>query len=194
MVRLDSRLSSSGVDPTGDGNAYSPTYRNYATDQPSITVPRVSSESLLHSNQRPRDSSRLSRIAASATDLEARLPLDDGKQRDQQAISQSHTSGGLQPIASVDSISNSGSSHTNNLAEDPTSTKGLQTPPWPLPDRLHIRTKPSRSPGGHNRLPDKPHGRAQKVRGKFTNSRRQEVQEIRKKGACIRCRMLRKTV
>lgn len=43
---------------------------------------------------------------------------------------------------------------------------------------------------GHRR----PHGRAQKVRGKFSDSRRQEVQNIRKQGACIRCRMLRKTV
>jgi hypothetical protein len=32
-----------------------------------------------------------------------------------------------------------------------------------------------------------------KVRGKFDNSRRQEVQEVRKVGACIRCRMLKKT-
>lgn len=32
-----------------------------------------------------------------------------------------------------------------------------------------------------------------KVRGKFDNSRRQEVQEVRKIGACIRCRMLKKT-
>ncbi|KAF2637957.1 hypothetical protein P280DRAFT_431982 [Massarina eburnea CBS 473.64] len=31
-----------------------------------------------------------------------------------------------------------------------------------------------------------------KVRGRFTNSRRKEVQEVRKRGACIRCRMLKK--
>lgn len=37
-------------------------------------------------------------------------------------------------------------------------------------------------------------GRAQRIRGKFSDSRRQEVRSIRKKGACIRCRMLRKTV
>ncbi len=38
------------------------------------------------------------------------------------------------------------------------------------------------------------HGRAQKTRGKLSSSRRQEVQNMRKQGACIRCRMLRKTV
>lgn len=31
-----------------------------------------------------------------------------------------------------------------------------------------------------------------KVRGRFTASRRKEVQEVRKQGACIRCRMLKK--
>jgi hypothetical protein len=31
-----------------------------------------------------------------------------------------------------------------------------------------------------------------KVRGKFTTSRRKEVQDVRKKGACLRCRMLKK--
>jgi hypothetical protein len=41
---------------------------------------------------------------------------------------------------------------------------------------------------GNGARPNKP-----KVRGKFDNSRRQEVQEVRKIGACIRCRMLKKT-
>ncbi|KAF2496347.1 hypothetical protein BU16DRAFT_509318 [Lophium mytilinum] len=38
-----------------------------------------------------------------------------------------------------------------------------------------------------NQKPSKP-----KVRGRFTDSRRKEVQEVRKRGACIRCRMLKK--
>jgi len=33
-----------------------------------------------------------------------------------------------------------------------------------------------------------------KVRGRFTPSRRKEVQEVRKRGACLRCRMLKKPV
>ena len=33
----------------------------------------------------------------------------------------------------------------------------------------------------------------QRVRGKFTTERRKEVQSVRKSGACVRCRMLRKT-
>ena len=38
-----------------------------------------------------------------------------------------------------------------------------------------------------NQKPAKP-----KVRGRFSDSRRKEVQEVRKRGACIRCRMLKK--
>ena len=38
------------------------------------------------------------------------------------------------------------------------------------------------------------YSRVHKARGKFSDSRRKEVQEVRKRGACIRCRMLRKTV
>jgi hypothetical protein len=40
---------------------------------------------------------------------------------------------------------------------------------------------------GNGNRPDKP-----KVRGRFTASRRKEVQEVRKMGACIRCKMLKK--
>ena len=36
--------------------------------------------------------------------------------------------------------------------------------------------------------------RLQKVRGPLSDARRLEVKSVRKKGACIRCRMLRKTV
>lgn len=40
---------------------------------------------------------------------------------------------------------------------------------------------------GNGKRPNKP-----KVRGRFTATRRKEVQEVRKRGACIRCRMLKK--
>ena len=40
---------------------------------------------------------------------------------------------------------------------------------------------------GDGQRPTKP-----KVRGRFTATRRKEVQDVRKKGACIRCRMLKK--
>lgn len=40
---------------------------------------------------------------------------------------------------------------------------------------------------GNGQKPNRP-----KVRGRFTAARRKEVQEVRKRGACIRCRMLKK--
>jgi hypothetical protein len=40
---------------------------------------------------------------------------------------------------------------------------------------------------GNDQKPNRP-----KVRGRFTPARRREVQEVRKRGACIRCRMLKK--
>jgi hypothetical protein len=51
-------------------------------------------------------------------------------------------------------------------------------------------TRPLRNNSGNSSS----RSRAQKIRGKFSDTRRKEVQEVRKKGACIRCRMLRKTV
>ncbi|KAL8715266.1 MAG: hypothetical protein Q9220_001224 [cf. Caloplaca sp. 1 TL-2023] len=57
----------------------------------------------------------------------------------------------------------------------------------------HIRLISDEKPRDSSRSSEKSYGRSQKVRGKFTDLRRQEVQKIRKKGACIRCRMLRKT-
>ncbi|KAL8830258.1 MAG: hypothetical protein Q9170_005810, partial [Blastenia crenularia] len=63
----------------------------------------------------------------------------------------------------------------------------------PLLQPLSTNSTPDDAPSFSNRSSEKPLGRAQKVRGRFTDLRRQEVQNIRKKGACIRCRMLRKT-
>jgi hypothetical protein len=42
---------------------------------------------------------------------------------------------------------------------------------------------------GNSAKPAKP-----KVRGRFSATRRKEVKEVRKRGACIRCRMLKKPV
>ncbi|CAI6246877.1 unnamed protein product [Periconia digitata] len=66
---------------------------------------------------------------------------------------------------------------------------GSKLPPMPRPiamnnpqTQTHFTTDFS-----VNQKPPKP-----KVRGRFSDSRRKEVQEVRKRGACIRCRMLKK--
>ncbi|KAL8673372.1 MAG: hypothetical protein Q9168_002198, partial [Polycauliona sp. 1 TL-2023] len=180
----------------GDHNTRfnSGTHAGYANPSAAIDPSHASSMNLYHSRKPSQDPARLSLIAASATDLEARLPPINGERRDQHHTSQSPASVLHESLLPREPLLNTGSSVLRDPIEDPTSMPGL-TPaaPGPLLNRLHIRSKPERSPSRHNRGSDKPHGRAQKVRGKFTDSRRQEVQEIRKKGACIRCRMLRKT-
>ena len=84
---------------------------------------------------------------------------------------------------------------------------------WPVKRTLVSRSPSSGRAAGLERAPTHPndtiygsnipsmadtlgvqHHSAQKIRGKFSDVRRKEVQEVRKRGACIRCRMLRKTV
>ena len=136
-----------------------------------------------------RDHARLSEIAASATNLGAFMSRE--KQIDNSMLlatdeKQLGASGaGLNPLSTSPSIQSAASltmSQTLELLHQPSSSPSLS----------QLRQEhESREPG---RSFDKPHSRAQKVRGKLTDSRRQEVLSVRKKGACIRCRMLRKTV
>lgn len=185
------------VDPVGNYNTHSTTGSDgsYTVPHVAIGVPRASSANLHQPNNQSHDPTRLSLIAASATDLEARFPPADGEQqRHQEQIHQSQVPASLHSVLSKEPPLNSGSRDSHDPVEDPMSVKGLPPAPGPLPNRPHIKSKLEYRPSRHDLVPAKSHGRAQKVRGKFTDSRRQEVQEIRKKGACIRCRMLRKTV
>lgn len=123
-----------------------------------------------------QDPSTLSLIAASASDLEALLP----------GINQ-HIS--LNNDVRPDSVLN---------------VRGLNRPArfetTPLAETTeHAALRPrSTAPSTNDNLSNISTGmaktRKQKIRQKFSDSRRLEVQGIRKKGACIRCRMLRKTV
>lgn len=80
-----------------------------------------------------------------------------------------------------------------NLYPDPNAGHALQSadPTTSSYNRIAINgplTTEFSTEYGNGQKANKP-----KVRGKFDNSRRQEVQEVRKIGACIRCRMLKKT-
>lgn len=139
-----------------------------------------------------QDHATLSEIAASATSL-GTIVTQGGRER-QNEESMTLTSS-LQPSTGSETIMNHFAKTTlTQPAASLTTRRRLEPVSGPLADQScvgygleHGFRKPSRGV-------EKPHGRAQKVRGKFTDSRRQEVQNIRKKGACIRCRMLRKTV
>ena len=170
---------------------------SYAFPLGAIGAPPAAPAKSHPSTSKSQDPARLSLIAATASDLEARLPsVNQEQQGDQEQINQPQTfaSQPQQSVLSKEPSLRFGSKDSHDPVEGPTSVKTLPPAPGPLPNRPHIKSKREHSPSGHIRVVDKSQGRAQKVRGKFTDSRRQEVQEIRKKGACIRCRMLRKTV
>jgi hypothetical protein len=75
---------------------------------------------------------------------------------------------------------------------DPTLTAATQRAasyPRPIAMNPNTQAKGFVNEFGNSTKPTKP-----KVRGRFTAERRREVQEVRKRGACIRCRMLKKPV
>lgn len=75
---------------------------------------------------------------------------------------------------------------------DPTLTAATQRAasfPRPIAVNPNAQAKGFVHEFGNNTKPTKP-----KVRGRFSDIRRREVQEVRKRGACIRCRMLKKPV
>ena len=75
---------------------------------------------------------------------------------------------------------------------DPSLTAATQRAasfPRPIAMNPNTQAKGFVNEFGNSTKPTKP-----KVRGRFTAERRREVQEVRKRGACIRCRMLKKPV
>ena len=75
---------------------------------------------------------------------------------------------------------------------DPSLTAATQRAasyPRPIAMNPNTQAKGFVNEFGNSTKPMKP-----KVRGRFTAERRREVQDVRKKGACLRCRMLKKPV
>lgn len=70
-----------------------------------------------------------------------------------------------------------------------TATQRAASYPRPIAMNPNTQTKGFVNDFGSLPKPTKP-----KVRGRFSADRRKEVQEVRKRGACIRCRMLKKPV
>ena len=81
----------------------------------------------------------------------------------------------------------------DSLAEhDPSLTAATQRAasyPRPIAMNPNTQAKGFVNEFGNSTKPMKP-----KVRGRFSAERRREVQDVRKKGACLRCRMLKKPV
>ncbi|KAL9018328.1 MAG: hypothetical protein Q9185_004361 [Variospora sp. 1 TL-2023] len=141
--------------------------------------------------KRSQDPAMLSMVAASAADLQVMVvPHGIGNEQDQATTAVAQEAGSEQSMGTV--------THSEDLGpaksiEDSTGPQRLKPVPRPLMDTPSAVSGPDIGSSHQTCSSEKLLGRAQKVRGKFTDSRRQEVQKIRKKGACIRCRMLRKT-
>ncbi|KAL1853068.1 hypothetical protein Plec18170_005650 [Paecilomyces lecythidis] len=159
-----------------------------SVDQPSSTSPQLGNASLTpESAPSARQSSQLSMIAASASEM---VP---------QNITLDQENGGL----GQDGLSRVGQAWSNqqfsssdqllfeSLQEhDATLTSAAQraaTFPRPIAMNPNSQAKGFVNEFGNSTKPTKP-----KVRGRFSATRRREVQEVRKRGACIRCRMLKK--
>lgn len=132
----------------------------------------------------------LTSIAASATSLEALLPLtqmpNDGEPNSDARPFDTYSE--VQALRPTSTWPQKRNGPTRTLSNGSTA-KIARASTYPRALAVNVN-RPSR---GSETDGERPH-RNQKIRGKFSDSRRKEVQEVRKKGACIRCRMLRKTV
>ena len=132
----------------------------------------------------------LTSIAASATSLEAMLPVtqmsNDGEANNNPRPFDTYSE--IQALRSTSTWPQKRNGPTRNLSNG-SGAKIVRASTYPRAIAMNV----NRHSRGSETDGDRPH-RNQKIRGKFSDSRRKEVQEVRKKGACIRCRMLRKTV
>jgi hypothetical protein len=135
-----------------------------------------------------RQSSQLSLIAASASEMVPQsLVMDHETDSIADGLSRIGASWPGQQLSTSEQLL------FDSLQEhDPTLTSAAQRAvsyPRPIAMNPNSHAKGFVNDFGNDTKPTKP-----KVRGRFTASRRKEVQEVRKQGACIRCRMLKKPV
>ncbi|BCR97434.1 uncharacterized protein AKAW2_30753S [Aspergillus luchuensis] len=172
--------------PQGSNASSVPSLPSSSQDQPqaaaaSPPLPDVSLTPDPTSNARQ---SQLSMIAASASEMVPHgLPMD-------------HDAGLTDGMPKMSPSWNQQLSTQEQLLfdslheHDPTLTAATQRAasfPRPIAMNPNSQAKGFVNEFGNSTKPTKP-----KVRGRFSAARRREVQEVRKRGACIRCRMLKK--
>lgn len=136
-------------------------------------------------------------IAASASSLEAMMPCSEGLNQND-INGSSGTRIDAEGLYSIDhaydtmpmSTQQSLQAYVNGIEREIPDGIAAQASSFLQPIAMNLGRIPTSSPVEHVSSSS----RAQKIRGKLSSSRRQEVQSMRKQGACIRCRMLRKTV
>ena len=158
-------------------------------EQPSSQTTTSSMTEPLLSSQGPC----LESIAASANDimgLTSGFDLSHGSIAEELLLERPSVSGATGPAIHMDSTPRSFTAplHTSASSRGLPASSGSFTFNRRL--AMHLSPKPAHfiAEFGTPTKPMKP-----KVRGKFTPDRRREIKDIRKLGACMRCRMLKKT-
>lgn len=156
-------------------------------DHPSSASPQLGETSLTPDPNANARQSQLSMIAASASEM-----VPQGLSMDQDP-----GAGLTDGLPRMTPWNQQLSTHEQLLFEslqehDPSLTAATQRAasfPRPIAMNPNSQAKGFVNEFGNSTKPTKP-----KVRGRFSAARRREVQEVRKRGACIRCRMLKKPV
>ncbi|CAK45278.1 hypothetical protein AAWM_05377 [Aspergillus awamori] len=172
--------------PQGSNASSVPSLPSSSQDQPQAASPPLPDVSLTPDPTSNARQSQLSMIAASASEMVPHgLPMDhdagagltDGMPKMSPSWNQQLST---QEQLLFDSLQE----------HDPTLTAATQRAasfPRPIAMNPNSQAKGFVNEFGNSTKPTKP-----KVRGRFSAARRREVQEVRKRGACIRCRMLKK--
>ncbi|KAA8652075.1 hypothetical protein EYZ11_005554 [Aspergillus tanneri] len=151
-------------------------------DQPSSASPPLAEASLTPDPATNARQSQLSMIAASASEMVPHgLPMDHDPS---DGLSKMGAPWNQQLSTQEQLLFDSLQEHDPSLTA---ATQRAATFPRPIAMNPNSQTKGFVNEFGNSTKPTKP-----KVRGRFSATRRREVQEVRKRGACIRCRMLKK--
>ncbi|PWY83143.1 hypothetical protein BO94DRAFT_536624 [Aspergillus sclerotioniger CBS 115572] len=172
--------------PQGSHTSSIPSLPSSSQEPPQAASPQLLEASVTPDATSNARQSQLSMIAASASEMVPHgLPMD-------------HDTGagladGLPKMSPTwnQQLSTQEQLLFDSLQEhDPTLTAATQRAasfPRPIAMNPNSQAKGFVNEFGNSTKPSKP-----KVRGRFSAARRREVQEVRKRGACIRCRMLKK--
>ncbi|PYI12588.1 hypothetical protein BO78DRAFT_392433 [Aspergillus sclerotiicarbonarius CBS 121057] len=171
--------------PQGSNASSLPSLPSSSQDQPQAASP-LPETSLTPDPTSNARQSQLSMIAASASEMVPHgLPMDhDAGAGLADGLPKMSPSWNQQLSTQEQLLFDSLQEH------DPTLTAATQRAasfPRPIAMNPNSQAKGFVNEFGNSTKPSKP-----KVRGRFSAARRREVQEVRKRGACIRCRMLKK--
>ncbi|PCH00673.1 Hypothetical protein PENO1_047070 [Penicillium occitanis (nom. inval.)] len=152
------------------GPSASPSLQNNDTLQPDTNA------------EERQSSSQLSLIAASASEMASQSLAMGSELTDEPHVGPAWTDHQLSSTDQflLDSLQ----------GHDPTLAATQRAASYPRPIAMNPNTTPTK--GFVNDFGSSPKPQKPKVRSRFSADRRKEVQEVRKRGACIRCRMLKK--